>query len=251
MTLSEALNVAMNWLLQAMAVLGYPAVFAALFLEGSWIPITSEIFLLTAGFLAFKGEMNFLVAALSGAAGFAAGSLVPFFVARYKGRPFLERWGRYVFVTPEDVVRVENWFTRYGPTVILFTRMIPIVRNAISFPAGLARLRPFRFFLLTMIGFGPWAVFITYAGMKMGANWDTILRLIDGLSTVGWGIVGGFVLLGAMFLVHRYRIHRHRRRRAVAALGRTQGDQEEREAGIKGAVRDEHANRVGPADNGR
>lgn len=205
MTLSEVLDPAVKWLLDVMATLGYPAVFAALFLEGAWVPITSEIFLLTAGFLAFQGKMNFLAAALSGAAGFAVGCFVPFLLARYKGRAFLARWGRYVLVTPEDVARVERWFTRYGARIILLTRMIPVVRNAISFPAGLGKLRPARFFLLTIVGFGPWAVFITYAGMKLGANWDTILQLVDGLSAIGWVIVGGFVAMAIGFLVLRRR----------------------------------------------
>lgn len=219
MTLASLLDQVVKWLLDVMAILGYPAVFAALFLEGAWVPITSEIFLLTAGFLAFQGKMNFLVAALSGAAGFATGCFVPFLLARYKGRPFLVRWGRYVFVTPEDVERVEKWFTRYGPRVILLTRMIPVVRNAISFPAGMGRLHPAYFFLLTIVGFGPWAVFVTYAGMKMGANWETILQLVDGLSVFGWIIIGGFAAALIGFLVYR--------RRAVLSAAKRRGEKSE------------------------
>ncbi|HEX6971585.1 MAG TPA: DedA family protein, partial [Limnochordia bacterium] len=115
----------------------------------------------------------------AGVAGFAAGSLVPYYLARRHGRALLNGRRRWFVVRSEDLARVERWFERYGPRAVLIGRLIPIVRDFISIPAGLAAMPLLRFIAYTMVGSLPWIFLVALAGQFLEAHWQRLLEWVE------------------------------------------------------------------------
>ncbi len=180
-------------LLNAVQELGYPGVALALVLEGCWFPISSEVIVLAAGYLALKGRLTVAGVALSAAAGFALGSLVPYAVARAKGRSFIVRYSRYVGVTELAVERAEQWFARRGLPLLAFARLFPMLRAAISVPAGLAPVPLGRYLLATFAGYLPWGFLVAEAGRQLGVHWAILSGLLQQADQIFLGIA---LLLG-------------------------------------------------------
>ncbi len=168
---------------QLVATLGYTGIFVAHFAEGSWLPITSEVFLLFGGFLVLQGRFDFWGIVLAAASGFALGSLVPFLLTRYGGLPLIMRFGKYINLRPARIRRVQRWFNRFGDLVVLATRPIPVVRNVVTLPAGLSTMNPVKFFIYTLLGFIPWATILVYLGYRLGSHWEQITPYLQGLAT--------------------------------------------------------------------
>ncbi|MDI3299544.1 MAG: DedA family protein [Bacillota bacterium] len=165
---------ALQAILDAMATLGYPGLLVGMALESAGAPLPSEVLLPFAGWLVDQGRMGFLEAALVSTLGGAAGYLGLYAVGRYGGRPFVERWGRYVLLKPADLDRAEDWFRRYGPAAVFFARMVPVMRGLISLPAGAARMSPATFTLYSVAGSVPWTVGLLWAGTLLGQHWADI-----------------------------------------------------------------------------
>ena len=86
-----------------------------------------------------------LLAAFFGALGNLIGSLVAYYAGMWGGRPFLERYGRWVLITPRELDIADRWFGRYGEIAVFASRLLPVVRTFISLPAGIARMNVWRF----------------------------------------------------------------------------------------------------------
>lgn len=168
-----------GWLVTFLRETGYLGVFLALAIESACIPISSEIFLLFAGFLAAQSELSVAGVALSGTLGFATGALLPYYVARKHGRALLQGKSRFFLARDKDLERVEGWFERYGPRAVFIGRLIPLVRDFISLPAGLARMPLPRFLVYTFAGSFPWILGVTIAGSLLQAHWTRLLGLVD------------------------------------------------------------------------
>ncbi|HHW14134.1 MAG TPA: DedA family protein [Firmicutes bacterium] len=166
-------------LLHAVQELGYAGVFLALFLEGCWFPISSEVIVLAAGYLALHGSLTVPGIALAAALGFASGSLLPYAVARSKGRGFIVRYSRYVGVNERAVAKAERWFAERGLPWLAVARLLPILRAAISVPAGLAPVPTGRYLLATFAGYLPWGLLVAEGGRQLGAHWATLSDLLQ------------------------------------------------------------------------
>ena len=92
------------------------------------------------------------------------------------GRPFLERYGRYLLISPSDLARADRWFARYGNWAVFLSRILPVVRTFISLPAGVARMPLGRFTALTFVGSFQWSWGLAYGGYLLGENWETLRR---------------------------------------------------------------------------
>lgn len=165
-------------LLHAVQELGYVGVFLALFLEGCWFPISSEVIVLAAGYLALHGTLAVPGVGLAAALGFASGSLIPYAVARVKGRAFIVRYSRYVGVNERAVAQAERWFAERGLPWLAVARLLPILRAAISVPAGLAPVPTGRYLLATFAGYLPWGLLVAEGGRQLGAHWATLSGLL-------------------------------------------------------------------------
>lgn len=149
--------------------LGYLGLFLMMLLESSFIPFPSEIAMIPAGYLAYAGELNFFGAVCSGIAGSLAGALLNYALARSLGREILLRYGRFVGIGEQRLQSMEIFFARYGDISTFAGRLIPVVRQYISLPAGAARMQLTKFVLFTTLGAGIWIVTLTLLGYYLGA----------------------------------------------------------------------------------
>ena len=181
---------------------GLPAVFILMLLESACIPIPSEATMPFAGFAVSQGHMSLLGITVAGVAGNLCGSWIAYAVGYYGGRPFVERYGKYVLLRPHHLVVAERFFARYGPITVFVARMLPIVRTFISLPAGFGRMPFWKFTLYTVLGCVPWVLLLGWVGMKLGSNWEKIRPLLHYLD---YAVVLALVALVVWALVRRRR----------------------------------------------
>ncbi len=163
-----------NFVIHVISTLSYFGVFLAMAIESACVPLPSEVIMPFAGYLASKGELELALAAVAGALGNLAGSLLAYWVGARGGRPLVERYGRYLLLSQHDLDVADHWFSRYGKSTVFFTRLLPVVRTFISFPAGISRMRLSTFSAYTLLGALPWSLLLAYIGFKLGQNWDTV-----------------------------------------------------------------------------
>jgi len=132
--------------------------------------IPSEIVIAVFGILVAQGKVSYTGAMLAGIVGGISSQLLLYFVGRYGGRPFIERYGRYIFLFPHHIKRAEHWFTHFGPGAVFSGRFVPVLRHAISIPAGIVRMPPAKFVLYTGLAALPWTWFFLQLGMAFVQN---------------------------------------------------------------------------------
>ena len=181
---------------------GYWGIFILMAIESSFIPFPSEIVMLPAGVLAHQGKLNVFGAIFAGTAGSLAGALINYVLAVAVGRTFLEKYGRYFFIAPEQLQRAERVWQQHGELATFVCRLLPAIRQLISIPAGLARMNLFRFCLWTSVGAGLWVTILTLTGYWLG---DRALQLWDEHKvTISIGLVVLALLLGTVFLITKF-----------------------------------------------
>ncbi len=195
------LNSVIDWIIQTVNHWGYFGIFAAMFLESSFFPFPSEVIMIPAGYLAFKGEMNLYAAVSIGVLGSVAGALFNYWLARRYGRPFLQRYGRYFFLDEQTLEKLERFFTRHGEISTFNGRLIPGIRQYISLPAGLAKMPVGRFALYTALGAGIWVTVLALLGYFLGAHEDQVSRYLHNATVMALIAVAGL----SLFYWLRYR----------------------------------------------
>jgi membrane protein DedA with SNARE-associated domain len=153
-----------------LADLGYMGIALGLMIE----VIPSEIVLSYAGYLVSRGEITFIGAVIAGTIGGTLAQIFLYWMGYYGGRPFLDKYGKYLLINKKHLDLSEEWFRKYGTGVIFTARFIPVVRHAISIPAGIAKMPLSKFTLYTTCAVIPWSIFFIYLGEKLGANWQQI-----------------------------------------------------------------------------
>ncbi|MCT7537676.1 DedA family protein [Aliarcobacter butzleri] len=159
-----------NFIVETVSSLGYFGIFIMMFLESSFFPFPSEVVMIPAGYLASKGEMNIYLVLLFGILGSLAGALFNYYFAIKLGRTFLFRYGKYILISEETILKMEEFFKNHGHISTFSGRLIPGVRQYISLPAGLARMNIFVFSLYTSLGAGIWVLILTILGYFLGNN---------------------------------------------------------------------------------
>jgi membrane protein DedA with SNARE-associated domain len=167
---------------------GYLGVMIAMAIESAMIPLPSELILPYAGFLVSDpsqieplthGGWSFWIVVIVATIGNTVGSLIAYAIGAWGGRPFLERWGRYLLIRPHEIELAERFFDRYGSATAFFSRLLPIVRTFISFPAGVARMPLGRFVAYSTAGAFLWSTILVYAGTALGARWADIRHALQ------------------------------------------------------------------------
>ncbi|HEY8438115.1 MAG TPA: DedA family protein [Candidatus Limnocylindrales bacterium] len=167
---------------------GYLGVMVAMAIESAMIPLPSELILPYAGFLVSDptqveplthGPWSFWIVVIVATIGNTIGSLIGYAIGAWGGRPFLERWGRYLLIRPHEIELAERFFDRYGSATAFFSRLLPIVRTFISFPAGVARMPLGRFTAYSTAGAFIWSTVLVYAGTVLGARWEDIRHALQ------------------------------------------------------------------------
>ncbi|MFH1015526.1 MAG: DedA family protein [Chloroflexota bacterium] len=189
----------------------WPGVVLLMAIESACIPLPSELIMPLAGWMLIKekslGFAYIVLAGAYGALGNALGSAVAYGVGMWGGRPFLEKYGKYMLVSRHDLDLASRWFERSGSWSIFASRLLPVVRTFISLPAGIARMHFGKFLVCTFLGSFIWSVGLTYGGYLLGEHWEgvrAILRPFDPL--IAAGIVA---LVVFYFYRHVRRLNKH------------------------------------------
>ena len=161
----------------------YLTICLAMFLENIIPPIPSEIIMPLGGFFVYQEKLNFFILVFWGLFGTILGSLPWYYLGRLvnekKLSKFLDKRGKYVGITSDDLDKSKRWFDKYGVSLVFWGRLVPGIRTLISVPAGM-ELMPFRKFLIwTTLGSLIWVAILTYAGLILGENWQIIESYLD------------------------------------------------------------------------
>jgi membrane protein DedA with SNARE-associated domain len=192
---------------------GYGGIVALMAIESACIPLPSEIIMPFAGYVVYLGHFNLTWAATSGAVGCNLGSAVAYWIGAKGGRPLVERYGRFVLISHHDLEWVTNFFDKYGSITVLVSRLLPVVRTFIAFPAGIAKMSQIRFHIYTFIGSWPWCFALAYAGMKLGERWHSDPRFEQAFHRFHLIVEVALLVLVVWFVW----THLSRRRAAAAA----------------------------------
>ena len=164
------MEIIITWIVDTIGRLGYIGIIALMFLESSFFPFPSEVVIPPAGYLASKGEMNIWLVVACGILGSLLGALFNYLLALWLGRPLLMRYGKYFFLPEERFNKVDDFFYKHGEISTFVCRLIPGIRQYISFPAGLARMNLIKFCFYTSSGASIWVVLLAYIGFFVGNN---------------------------------------------------------------------------------
>src|SRR5215467_4118351 len=168
----KIIGILSGFIVATIAKLGYAGIILLMAIESACIPLPSEIIMPFSGYLVSRGEMNLWWVGVAGAFGCVVGSLVAYWVGMYGGRPVIEKYGRYVLISLHDLDIADRWFARRGELIVFGSRLLPVIRTFIAFPAGVARMNLGRFIVYTFLGSLPWCLGLAYVGQKLGEEWD-------------------------------------------------------------------------------
>lgn len=185
-SISGILDYLINLVIVVIKDLNYPGIFLLMLLEGTLLPIPSEVVMTFSGYLALTNQLPtffhvpaYILVLVAGTIGNAAGASLAYAIGFYGGRELILKYGKYIKLNVSTLDRTEQWFKKYGPLSVFVTRLIPIFRTFISIPAGLAEMNFKKFLLLTLAGSLIWNIILVYLGFVFGSNWRSILGTFD------------------------------------------------------------------------
>ncbi|WEG13729.1 DedA family protein [Pullulanibacillus sp. KACC 23026] len=192
-------------LIQFIQHLGSWGIFLGMFIESACIPLPSEVIMLYGGFMVHKELLTFWSVIVAGIVGNLIGSLLMYWIGARFGRPFIEKYGKYVFFNYKHLEAADRWFAKYGDWAAFFGRLLPVIRTFISLPAGIAKMKAGRFALFTVLGCIPWNITLAFFGMKLGQHWEIVQTYLHPVTYI---ILVILVLLIIRFI---YRLTKDRR----------------------------------------
>ncbi len=192
-----------GWAVNLMETLGGPGAGVAIAGENLFPPIPSEVILPLAGFTASQGSFTLVEALFWTTAGSVLGAYALYVLGVLLGRQRLRAiWARLPLVKMSDLDKTEAWFERHGRKTVFFGRMIPIFRSLISIPAGIERMPPLIFGLLTLGGSLIWNSIFVLAGYVLGENWARVEPYADGFQKI---VIAVVLVAICWWVVHRVR----------------------------------------------
>lgn len=204
--IARIIEILSGFIVAVISSMGYAGVALLMAIESACIPLPSEIIMPFAGYLVYAGRFNLWAVGVAGAVGCVVGSLVAYYVGLKGGRPFVEKYGRYILVSPRDLDLAERWFARYGEVIVFASRLLPVVRTFIAFPAGVARMNLARFTVYTFLGSLPWCIGLAYVGQILGEQWDKNETLKTWFHRFDF-LIGIVILAAAVWWVWRHVKH--------------------------------------------
>jgi membrane protein DedA with SNARE-associated domain len=201
---------------------GWFGVVVAMTIESACIPLPSEVIMPLAGWMLVKdtglGQIGLLWAGLYGAIGCTIGSAIAYWVGALGGRPLIERYGKYVLISTSHLHTADKWFAKWGQATAFFSRLLPVVRTFISFPAGCTRMNFPKFLIYSFVGSFIWSIALAYAGFEMGEHWEDVRAV---MRPFDYPIIAVILLLIALFV---YRAIRERSKTKNAVAGKLAED---------------------------
>lgn len=196
----EMIDPIVNFLVNFIHHVGYLGIFIGMFIESTAFPLPSELIVIPAGIAASQGHMDLLLIILVGTCGNVAGAVFSYYLAEFAGRTFLFRIGKYFFVKPEAIIKVEEYFKNHGPISVFIARLLPGFRHFISLPAGIAKMDIKLFYFYTTVGSLLWTTVLAILGYEIGENKEMIKEYIH---TVILVCVGLCIAIAAFYYFYK------------------------------------------------
>lgn len=185
-----------NFLVAFISKIGYLGIFIGMFLESTLVPIPSEVIMIPAGIAAAKGNFNIYLIIIIGTLGNVFGAIFSYYLAKKIGRALIFKIGKYFFIKPEAIIKIENYFKKHGPISVFIGRLLPGFRHFISLPAGLANMNFRLFWIYTSLGSAIWTSILAILGFVIGDNEQLIAQNLEVIAIV--------VLVSCVFILFYY-----------------------------------------------
>lgn len=173
-------------------------------IESACIPLPSEIIGPFAGYLVYTGRFNLFWVSIAGGVGSMIGSWVTYEIGKRGGRPIVEKYGKWILISHDDIDMADRFFAKYGNFSTFIGRLLPVVRTFISLPAGIARVPKIPFLIYSFVGSVIWTYFLAFLGMKLGENWNTLRERFHWFDTA----IVVLIIIGGVWWVRRHLKHR-------------------------------------------
>lgn len=198
-----------NWITQFIEDFGYIGVFLMIALENVFPPIPSEIVLAFGGFMTTSTELTITGVIIASTLGSVVGAVILYAIGMLldvkRLERIIDRWGRVLRLSRDDIHKADSWFDRYGVWTVFFCRMIPLIRSLISVPAGMAKMNFLVFLLFTTLGTVIWNILLVNLGAQFGAAWPTIIEYFSLYSRVFYVIIVILAILVGVWYFRRRR----------------------------------------------
>jgi len=207
--LSEVLKDFASWLVSLIGYSGYGGIFILMAIESSFIPFPSEIVMIPAGWLVATGQMSFILALSVGVLGSLVGALFNYYLAFYLGRKavskLVSQYGKLFFIDENSIEKSERFFKKHGPITTFIGRLIPIVRQLISLPAGFAKMNLAKFCIYTAAGAGIWSAVLLWLGYTFGNNQALIEQNLNLITWLVVAVVAAIIFVYALCIRNKKR----------------------------------------------
>jgi len=188
------------------AATSYPGILFLMMLESMVFPVPSEAVMPFAGFLIADGKLSFVGVVIAATLGSIIGSLISYAMGYYGGKPFINKFGKYLLLDTHDLDVTVRFFEKRGSLTIFIARFIPIIRHLISIPAGMGKMNLVKFSIYTIAGAAMWNAFLTYLGIKLKDNWTEVMKYSH---TIDIFVIVAFALVVAYY---GYKIYKSRKK---------------------------------------
>ncbi|OEW90692.1 DedA family protein [Campylobacter jejuni] len=163
-----------SFIVETASAWGYLGIIILMTLESCFIPFPSEVVMMPAGYLAHKGELDITLCILSGTLGSVLGALINYYICFFWGKNFVLKWGRYFGINGAKFAKFEEFFNTHGEFSTFTCRLLPGIRQYISMPAGLVKMKLINFILFTALGSAIWVAILVFLGYYIGQNEELI-----------------------------------------------------------------------------
>lgn len=191
-----------SWITSVMEQFGYFGIALLILVENVFPPIPSEVILTFGGFMTTKSELSIFGVVVASTIGSVGGAVILYWIGRILNveriERIIEKWGKYLRLTKDDVRKADDWFDKYGPWTVFFCRFIPLIRSLISIPAGMSGMNQWLFLVLTTIGTFIWNLVLVLVGAKVGNNWHQIVNYMDVYSNIAYAVIA---ICGVLFII--------------------------------------------------
>jgi membrane protein DedA with SNARE-associated domain len=213
--IAHILEIVGAWIVSVISASGYVGVMLLMAIESACIPLPSEVIMPFSGALIVpsvaaaygRSPFSLLAVATWGALGCNLGSVLAYEIGYFGGRPLVERFGRYIFLSKRELDIADRFFERRGSIAVLIARLLPVIRTFIALPAGVARMPRLKFHVYTFVGSWPWCLMLAYIGMRLGERWETDPRLKMWFHRLD-ALILGVIVLAVIYFVWSHVQHR-------------------------------------------
>ena len=188
------------FIISVISSMGYFGIVLLMAIESACIPLPSEVIMPFSGYLVSQGRFNLWWVATAGAIGCNLGSVIAYEVGYFGGRPLVERFGRFIWISRHELDLADRFFVRFGNLAVFVSRLLPVVRTFIALPAGVARMRRIPFHIYTFLGSWPWCLGLAYVGQVLGEQWDKDPRLKEWFHRLD-ALIGLVLVAGVIWFV--------------------------------------------------